>query len=555
MNDAQHALIVEDRSDWQGIITRTLASVNWQSDVASTFEEALDLLAQKQFDLAVIDPVLDNSNKFNRDGLRVLSEIHKRFPQTALIVVSGSITHTALHEMKDVPHNLALIEKQHWDSDAFKKMVVDVTQPATGRIGHTTVVQMLRAAVQFQPTAQETPPEPAEGSRRGKQRILIVEDRPDWQVILANAVEEEDWFWRIVPSAGKALPLLKKEAAPFHIVLLDLRLSDGDRPLREGEGWQLLDHLAQANHKTRVIIISGEASRGDVATLFMSYPIAGFLDKDSFHKNELLELIYKLTDIPQIRVQTFGGFQVWRDDEPIDDYGSDAAELLLKILVTFRGQTLTRARLAKLTGTDVGSLDTVIDATRRALQPDLVSPADSVFILSNSNGVSLDTSRGIDLDFDMLEQLLQDGKAHQQREEDAEAMKLYEKGAKLHQGEYLANDRVTDWSAALRVELQVKFARLLNRLADLYAKQNRLDDAIRTAQETLQNDPYHESTHRRLMRYHYCKGDKDTALTVYATLEKLRREFFEEEPREETRALRDSILADETVPCVEQLDA
>jgi DNA-binding SARP family transcriptional activator len=184
-----------------------------------------------------------------------------------------------------------------------------------------------------------------------------------------------------------------------------------------------------------------------------------------------------------------------------------------------------------------------------------VSPADSVFILSNSNGISLDTSRSIDLDFDMLEQLLLDGKAHQQREEDAEAMKLYEKGATLHQGEYLANDRVTDWSAALRVELQVKFARLLNRLADLYAKQNRLDDAIRTAQETLQNDPYHESTHRRLMRYHYCKGDKDTALTVYATLEKLRREFFEEEPREETRALRDSILADETVPCVEQLDA
>jgi DNA-binding SARP family transcriptional activator len=245
---------------------------------------------------------------------------------------------------------------------------------------------------------------------------------------------------------------------------------------------------------------------------------------------------------------------VWRNDEPIDSFGVDAAEDLLKILITFSGQPLTRTRLESLLGAEAGPLDAVINAARHALEPDLVSPEDSAFITSAEKGISLDTSRSVELDFEQLEKLLLDGKASQGRDDDA-AMKLYQEGVTLYQGEYLAGDRFADWSAARRVDLQVKFARLLNRLADLYAKQGQFDEAIRTAQQTLQNDPYHESTHRRLMRYHYCNGDKAEAIVVYATLEKLRREFFEEEPSEETQALRDALLAGETVPCMEQLDA
>ena len=74
----RRALIVEDRSDWQNIIAKALTSMDWEYDIASNFEQALILVESKYYDLAVIDPVLDNANKYNRDGLRVMAELHKK---------------------------------------------------------------------------------------------------------------------------------------------------------------------------------------------------------------------------------------------------------------------------------------------------------------------------------------------------------------------------------------------------------------------------------------------------------------------------------------------
>ena len=60
--------------------------------------------------------------------------------------------------------------------------------------------------------------------------------------------------------------------------------SDGRRIYKGGRNRAYLDHLAMTGKKTRVIVVSGEASRGDVAALFTRYPIEGFVDKDAFKK-------------------------------------------------------------------------------------------------------------------------------------------------------------------------------------------------------------------------------------------------------------------------------
>ena len=81
----------------------------------------------------------------------------------------------------------------------------------------------------------------------------------------------------------------------------------------------------------------------------------------------------------------------------------------------------------------------------------------------------------------------------------------------------------------------------------------RADFEIKAANQALQIDAYEETTYRRLMRYHACKGDKAAALSVYKTLVKLFSEFLGEEPGAATRHVHDDIMADRPVECIEGL--
>jgi phosphoribosyl 1,2-cyclic phosphodiesterase/DNA-binding SARP family transcriptional activator len=260
---------------------------------------------------------------------------------------------------------------------------------------------------------------------------------------------------------------------------------------------------------------------------------------------------------PTIRIQTLGDFQVWRNGELISDFGSPIAEKLLKILVARRGESLTEAELADLLFHDEASLyhpalHAVLNTVRYILEPDLPPGEPSSFVVAKGQGFALRQTQNIKVDFEDLERLLNEGKNYQAEGRDDLALLSYEQAVSLHQGDFMPEDRSGDWSVQVRNQVQTQYARILNRLADLYAKRGDFEQAIRLAQSGVDEDAYHEAGYRRLMRYHHCKGDSKTALTIYSTLEKLKREFFQEEPSPETQTLRDAIQRGEPVSCVEQ---
>jgi len=548
------ALIVEDRADWQHIFEKTFQLIDWQYDVAATYDDAMILLSQKFYDVAVIDPVLDNSNKYNRDGLRVLMEINQRYPITALLVVSGSVTLEKLKQYPNMPPNIPFMEKPNWDRELFKGMVLNAAIQQN-EMGGRTLLSLMRSSETVKKKSQEMPTLPDDVKRQGVPRILIVEDRADWQNILATTIEEEGWVWKTVTAADEALNLLRDKEERYHVVLLDLRLGEADIPIQAGAGWQLLDFLSQKQSRTQVVIVSGEASRGDVATLYTKYPIQGFIDKDTFKKNELLELLYKLTDTPEIRIQTMGNFQVWRDGQDVDDFGADEVEELLMILVSKQGEPIRIDELGKLLFNDTSAtaaVQAVISAASRILEPNLVTPDESNFILnSQANHYRLNLDAKLMIDFVELSNMLEEGKRLQELGRREQALQQLEQARALYEGEYLPNRRTTQWSVPVRNYVDKQAARLYNRLADLYAVGNEFDRAIKLAQACLQIDAYHESTHRRLMRFHYCADDKAAALTVYQTLSKLKSEFFQEEPDDKTQQLYTDIEADKPIHCIE----
>jgi DNA-binding SARP family transcriptional activator len=87
-----HALIVEDLDFWQDAMHEVLSDAGYRVWVASSYDEALEALAQHEYHLAVIDPVLDDANRHNRDGLRVLQHIlDERLDTCALDMQSARV--------------------------------------------------------------------------------------------------------------------------------------------------------------------------------------------------------------------------------------------------------------------------------------------------------------------------------------------------------------------------------------------------------------------------------------------------------------------------------
>lgn len=131
-----------------------------------------------------------------------------------------------------------------------------------------------------------------------------------------------------------------------------------------------------------------------------------------------------------------------------------------------------------------------------------------------------------------------------------EAIAELEKGRALYRGDFLAEDRFADWAADIRREIAGDFRDLLIHLADSYAALDRYAGAIEACETALNKDPLMESVYRRLMRFHYYKGEKGRALKVYRDCLKLFEELFGESPTPVTRQLHDAIANDEPLDCL-----
>ena len=119
------ALVIEDLDFWQETLREVLADAGFQVWVASSHAEALDALDQSEFDLAVIDPVLDDTNRHNRDGLRVLQYILDERPGMRAIVVTSSDPNAIRREVSEISANVPLLWKDEWDDDRFLTIIRD----------------------------------------------------------------------------------------------------------------------------------------------------------------------------------------------------------------------------------------------------------------------------------------------------------------------------------------------------------------------------------------------------------------------------------------------
>ncbi len=122
-NSALRALVVEDLDFWQDALREILIDAGCQVWTTSSYVEAMDALAQNEFDLAMIDVVLDDTNPHNRDGLRVLKHILDRQLDTRVIIVTSSDPKRIRREVAEISSSTMVLWKDQWDDDQFLAIV------------------------------------------------------------------------------------------------------------------------------------------------------------------------------------------------------------------------------------------------------------------------------------------------------------------------------------------------------------------------------------------------------------------------------------------------
>lgn len=548
MTQKMNILVVEDRDDWQDIVCSAISEAGLSPYAARTYDEALMALRAQPFDLAIVDPVLDMANPYNRDGLSVIQTIGRMQPATPVMIITGSLTHDLKTSLNDLCPEAPVLFKEQWDPATFGDLLY---RTIGGDDERAAAPQGAPAALAGEAAAGPAPPSPQRAI--GHPRVLLVENRQDWQNIVTGVLEDAGCFWRIATSAQEAQVELEKEN--FHLVILDLKLQEHELPLRSNEGWLLLDYLVESRPKTKVVILSGKADPSDVATLLTNYPLLSFIEKQRFNPQAIKDAIAQAVQAPELCIQSLGQFRLWRDGQAIEVWERPQAETLVKLLLTRRvrgGRTVAADELITRLWPDADEatgrkrLLPLISSARHTLEPD-IEPRDSTFILRSTTGYFIDLGSNVEWDLLQFRQHLADGRQLARAERWEEAIDALQKGRSFYRGDYLAEDRYADWALNIRREIASEYRDLLLLLADANAALGRYPDAIEACEAALRKDPLLESAYHRLMRYHYCNGDKGQALKVYRDCLKVFEEMFGESPTPATRQLQQAIANDEVL--------
>jgi len=104
-------LVVDDMPDVRATISGLLLDAGFEVISTSSKHEALRILRTDQFNLAILDIRLDDTDEDNKDGLVLMHEIKKHHPRTATIILTGYADVKMVRE--------SLQPDQNGDSPAF----------------------------------------------------------------------------------------------------------------------------------------------------------------------------------------------------------------------------------------------------------------------------------------------------------------------------------------------------------------------------------------------------------------------------------------------------
>lgn len=91
-------LVVDDLPDWRATLRGLLKDLDYEVEVAGSSADAMTLLENGSFDLALLDIRLDETDESNVEGIELARKIKKQYPELKLVMITGYETPETVQE-------------------------------------------------------------------------------------------------------------------------------------------------------------------------------------------------------------------------------------------------------------------------------------------------------------------------------------------------------------------------------------------------------------------------------------------------------------------------
>lgn len=252
----------------------------------------------------------------------------------------------------------------------------------------------------------------------------------------------------------------------------------------------------------------------------------------------------------QLRVQTLGGFRVWRGEAEVDakEWKRDKARQLFQLLLTQRRRAMQREEITEqlwpgLTPEAAArDFKVALNALNKALEPARSSESASAYITREGATYALRPEADVWLDAAVFEQAAASGlRALNEHHPTPEAMAQMHAALALYTGDYLPEALYEDWVSAERERLLALYLRVADKLAGALVESGAWDEALRVCQLILARDACWERAYRLMMTAHVQQGNRPQALRVYQRCVDTLRAELAVEPSPATVALQKQI--------------
>lgn len=248
----------------------------------------------------------------------------------------------------------------------------------------------------------------------------------------------------------------------------------------------------------------------------------------------------------KVRLEIFmlGAFRISVDGAAVDErlWTRRKAKTLVKLLALQPNHQLHREQLIEYMWPEqeadsaINNLHKTIHAARRALEPDLKAGADSRFIITQDQLVSLRAPGAVWVDVEEFE-LRANTALKSSATADGEA------ALEIYGGDLLGEDLYEDWAAVRREKLRMLHEQLLLHLAQLYKFSGDFQLSIERHNQLLTVNSVNEDAHRNLIRLYVAMGNRHQAMQQYQVCRDALRRELDVDPEPATVKLYEQIAS------------
>lgn len=277
------AIVIEDDSSWQQILSEILSDSGLIVDVADNLEDALKLLKAEPHRLALVDLSLESSDHSNEDGLHVLEAIKRLDPGCQSILLTGFATVELAVSVLTEFGAFSFLRKESFNRAQFRELIGQAMVAAP-----KSEVEL----AELKPTEGKVPYPQTIPVNQKATKVLVVEDDAGWRSIISELLTDAGLEPRVCSSYGDALGALRRET--FSLAVVDLSLTaevvwDDSTDSDSLEGYSLLANTHTAGIPT--IVVSGVVGVDEIQRAYNEHSVFAYLEKQAFDRNNFRRLV------------------------------------------------------------------------------------------------------------------------------------------------------------------------------------------------------------------------------------------------------------------------